>query len=61
MCHGDVGLVIYSWQSDTLKPGANGTSHQCVDWPRLSSWAEEKAFDMYKPGLIVHPKLGNFP
>lgn len=58
MCHGDVGPVIYSWQPGILKPGANGTAHQCVDWPRLSSWASERAIDIYEPGLIVNPELG---
>ncbi|KAI1378895.1 hypothetical protein F4677DRAFT_382319 [Hypoxylon crocopeplum] len=58
VCHGDVGLIIYSWQSDTLKPGANGTAHQCVDWQKLSGWANERTVDMYKPGLLVHPLLG---
>ncbi|KAL2126056.1 hypothetical protein VTI74DRAFT_1857 [Chaetomium olivicolor] len=58
MCHGDVGPVIYSWQPGILKPGANGTAHQCVDWPRLSRWASERAIDIYKPGLIVNPELG---
>jgi hypothetical protein len=58
MCHGDVGMVIYSWQPGILKPGANGTAHQCVDWPRLSSWANDRTIDIYKPGLIVNPELG---
>ncbi|PNY23873.1 Uncharacterized protein TCAP_06185 [Tolypocladium capitatum] len=55
MCHGDVGLVIYSWQPGALKPGANGTAHTCVDWPRLHAWSRERSFDMFQPGLIVHP------
>ncbi|KAK1981459.1 hypothetical protein LZ30DRAFT_592615 [Colletotrichum cereale] len=58
MCHGDVGPVIYSWQPGILKPGANGTAHQCVSWPRLSQWANERAINIFKPGLIVNPELG---
>jgi hypothetical protein len=58
MCHGDVGLVIYSWQPGYLKPGANGTAHQCVNWPKLSTWANDRSINMYRPGLIVNPELG---
>jgi hypothetical protein len=60
MCHGDVGLVIYSWQPEFLKPGANGTAHQCVDWPRLKKWSDARSFNIYEPGLLVHPQLGKF-
>ncbi|KAH9990673.1 hypothetical protein F4779DRAFT_623784 [Xylariaceae sp. FL0662B] len=58
MCHGDPGMIIYSFMPWSLKPGANGTAHQCVDWPKLSKWANERAIDIYEPGLIVHPQLG---
>ncbi|KAI0016888.1 hypothetical protein F4780DRAFT_757603 [Xylariomycetidae sp. FL0641] len=58
ICHGDVGMVIYSWTPDSIKPGANGTAHQCVDWPKIDHWARDRALDMYSPGLLVHPKFG---
>ncbi|KAM3444983.1 hypothetical protein NHJ13734_000852 [Beauveria thailandica] len=58
MCHGDVGMVIYSWQKDRLKPGANGTGHTCVNWDKISQWTKERTVDMYKPGLLVHPQHG---
>lgn len=58
MCHADVGLVIYSWQKDRLKPGANGTGHTCAKWDKISKWTRERTVDIYKPGLIVHPQLG---
>lgn len=58
MCHADVGLVIYSWQQDRLKPGANGTGHTCANWDKVAQWTRERTVDMYKPGLIVHPSLG---
>ncbi|ATY59809.1 hypothetical protein A9K55_006355 [Cordyceps militaris] len=58
MCHGDVGLVIYSWQKDVLKPGANGTGHTCVNWEKISQWTRERTVDVYEPGLIIHPQLG---
>jgi hypothetical protein len=58
MCHGDVGLVTYSWNPDSSKPAANGTAHECVDWDRLAEWSKKRAVDMFKPGFLVHPKLG---
>ncbi|KAJ6784147.1 hypothetical protein PWT90_04177 [Aphanocladium album] len=58
MCHADVGMVIYSWQRDKLKPGANGTGHTCANWGKIAAWTKERTVDMYKPGLIIHPQLG---
>ncbi|KAJ3494980.1 hypothetical protein NLG97_g3726 [Lecanicillium saksenae] len=51
-------LVIYSWQKDRLKPGANGTGHTCANWGKIAAWTKERTVDMYKPGLIIHPQLG---
>ena len=58
MCHADVGLVIYSWQKDRLKPGANGTGHTCANWDKIAQWTKGRTVDMYRPGLIIHPQLG---
>ena len=58
MCHGDVGMITYSWSPITPRPQANGTVHQCIDWDRLAAWTEERTIDMYKPGLLIHPTLG---
>lgn len=58
MCNADVGLVIYSWQKDRLKPGANGTGHICANWDKIVQWTKDRTVDMYKPGLITHPQLG---
>jgi hypothetical protein len=58
MCHGDIGLVTYSWHADQLMPVANATSHQCVNWNTLSSWMHDRAIDMMKPGWLMHPTLG---
>ncbi|KAJ8130252.1 hypothetical protein O1611_g3378 [Lasiodiplodia mahajangana] len=58
LCHGDVGLITYSWSPHHKKPAANATAHQCIDWDALANWAAERAIDMFKPGLLVHPTLG---
>lgn len=50
-------MIIYSW-GDDLKPGANSTGHQCVNWPKLAGWAEQRMVNIYEPGLVVHPRLG---
>lgn len=58
LCHGDVGLITYSWNPNHEKPSANTTAHQCVDWDKLSRWTEERSVNMFKPGWLVHPTLG---
>ena len=58
MCHGDVGLMIYNWRNDSLKPQAQGTAHQCVDWDSLAKWTSDRSFDMFEPGLLIHPTKG---
>ncbi|CZR59326.1 uncharacterized protein PAC_09218 [Phialocephala subalpina] len=58
MCHGDVGIVPYSWVNDTLKPKAEAISHQCIDFEKLTEWVDERTVDMFEPGLLVHPTLG---
>jgi Mycotoxin biosynthesis protein UstYa len=58
MCHGDVGLVTYSWLPNSLKPAANGTAHQCIDWDRLADWSKRRAVNMSEPGFLIHPTLG---
>lgn len=57
-CHGDVGLITYAWAANSSKPSAKATVHQCIKWDKLAQWTKERAFDMFKPGLLVHPKLG---
>ncbi|KAI0123401.1 hypothetical protein BJ170DRAFT_107728 [Xylariales sp. AK1849] len=58
MCHGDIGLITYSWHMDQLMPVANATSHQCVNWDTLASWTHDRAVDMMKPGWLMHPTRG---
>lgn len=58
MCHGDVGMVTYKWNPHSRKPQANATSHQCIDWQSLVDWTEERAVNIFEPGLLIHPTLG---
>ncbi|KAI0016896.1 hypothetical protein F4780DRAFT_782839 [Xylariomycetidae sp. FL0641] len=58
MCHGDIGLITYSWHDDQLFPIANATSHQCVNWDMLSQFAHERSIDMLQPGWLRHPTKG---
>jgi hypothetical protein len=29
-----------------------------MQWDRIDNWMEERSFDVFTPGLIVHPTLG---
>ncbi len=58
MCHGDVGMVTYRWGNDSRKPKAAATAHQCIDFEALRRWTDERTIDMYRPGWLVHPTLG---
>lgn len=59
LCHGDIGLILYSWHPDFTAPVANATSHQCVDWDRLSDFTSDRSVDMMKPGWLRHPTRGS--
>ncbi|KAI1384936.1 uncharacterized protein F4822DRAFT_416741 [Hypoxylon trugodes] len=58
ICHGDVGLITYSWNPHHVKPTARATEHRCIDWDRFSNWTAERAVNMFEPGYLVHPSLG---
>ncbi|POR31948.1 Uncharacterized protein TPAR_07844 [Tolypocladium paradoxum] len=58
MCHGDIGLITYGWNSRSLQPVASATSHQCINWDRLVRWTKARSVDMMKPGWLIHPTKG---
>lgn len=29
-----------------------------MQWERIDNWMKERSFDVFTPGLIVHPTLG---
>ncbi|KAI1378903.1 hypothetical protein F4677DRAFT_382688 [Hypoxylon crocopeplum] len=58
MCHGDVGLITYSWHAQELFPVPNSTHHTCVNWNKLDKWTKDRSVDMLKPGWLVHPLNG---
>lgn len=29
-----------------------------MNWKRVDEWMKERSVDVYKPGLVVHPTLG---
>ncbi|KAI1078855.1 hypothetical protein F5B20DRAFT_546455 [Whalleya microplaca] len=58
MCHGDIGLIAYSWRAEDRMPFANATSHQCINWDRFSQWTKARSVDMMKPGWLIHPTRG---
>jgi hypothetical protein len=58
MCHGDVGMVPYSWANFSRKPQAKATGHQCVEWSSIVEWTNQRTVNMFEPGLLIHPTLG---
>ena len=58
MCHGDVGIVTYQWKDGQQKPSASATAHKCINWERLVEWTDERTVDMFAPGAIIYPDIG---
>ncbi|KAH9990679.1 hypothetical protein F4779DRAFT_252542 [Xylariaceae sp. FL0662B] len=58
MCHADVGVITFQWDSSSLVPVANSTSHQCANWKKLEEWSKARTVNMMKPGWLIHPEKG---
>lgn len=60
MCRGDTSPITFFWQDDTLLPKTDfQTDHQCVNWEKLDEWVMERTVDVFAPGILTHPILGN--
>ncbi|KAJ6005651.1 hypothetical protein N7451_003595 [Penicillium sp. IBT 35674x] len=58
-CNADLTVFPMQWGANQKIPfGIDQGRHRCKDWNRIQDWAKKRSFDIYKPGLIVHPKLG---
>jgi len=58
-CHGDTTPLTYRWGHAQAIPLANLTSpHECVNFDNIVNWAKERSVDVFQPGLVVHPTLG---
>ncbi|KAL5357359.1 hypothetical protein BJX96DRAFT_172452 [Aspergillus floccosus] len=58
-CNADLTVFPMQWGAGQRIPfGIDQGRHQCKDWDRIQDWAKQRSFDIYKPGLIVHPTLG---
>lgn len=33
-------------------------THQCAKWEAIEKWTEDRWFDAYQPGLLIHPLYG---
>ena len=56
ICQGDIAVTPFKWLGDSFEPTPkDGVMHQCVNWDRLSGWAQERAVDLYDPELLVKP------
>ena len=53
MCRGDPSITTFGWRDG--KPTAHVESdHQCVQWDRLSSWAESRSVNIFDPNILEH-------
>ncbi|KAI1078852.1 hypothetical protein F5B20DRAFT_546444 [Whalleya microplaca] len=58
MCHADVGVITFQWNSNIMVPVANSTSHQCANWKKIEEWTKKRTVNMMKPGWLIHPTKG---
>lgn len=59
MCQGDPSPLVYKWHATQPVPiGEMHYEHECVNWDSLNEWAHSRLVDVYEPGLVVHPTLG---
>ncbi|KAF2162361.1 hypothetical protein M409DRAFT_27366 [Zasmidium cellare ATCC 36951] len=59
-CNGDPTLLLYHWGTEHPLPLAKDDGkHQCVDWDHLREWVDQRTFNMFEPGLLVHPIYGD--
>lgn len=33
-------------------------THQCAKWEAIEKWTEDRWFDAFQPGLLIHPLYG---
>ncbi|KAG2420262.1 hypothetical protein HFD88_005063 [Aspergillus terreus] len=58
-CNADLTVFPMQWGAGQRIPfGIDQGRHQCKDWDRIQDWAKQRSFNIYKPGLIMHPTLG---
>ncbi|EYE97107.1 oxidase ustYa family protein [Aspergillus ruber CBS 135680] len=58
-CNADLTVFPMQWGEKTCIPfGIDQSYHQCKDWDQIQDWARERGFDIYEPGLLVHPDYG---
>ena len=50
------------WRKEWPIPQPIGLmEHRCLNWDRMTDWAKERSFDLYKHGLQTdQPKYSNF-
>lgn len=58
MCHGDTTMTGFKWLHDStgrvVEPTTReGAVHQCVNWEKLSGWAQGRRVNLFDPKLLV--------
>lgn len=71
MCKPDVSLVTFKWVNGTQGNGTIGedthllpsskdmSNHECANWDKLDTWAEEREFNLFHSDLLEYPKASN--
>lgn len=55
----DIQTLAEAKRNRTRIPfGIDQGHHQCKNWNRIQDWAKERSFDIYEPGLLIHPHYG---
>ncbi|KAF6229662.1 hypothetical protein HO173_011308 [Letharia columbiana] len=58
-CNADLSILPMQWGATTRVPiGLDEGHHQCVQWDKIDNWMKERSLDVFAPGVIVHPILG---
>ncbi|KAF2103602.1 hypothetical protein NA57DRAFT_72581 [Rhizodiscina lignyota] len=59
-CSADVSLMPWNWIRGYALPWPDfRAKHECRNWDDIVAWALDRKLDTEKPGIWVHPELGN--
>jgi hypothetical protein len=59
MCHADITPLTFHWGTRQEVPVGNfNGKHQCANWDGIENWSQERMFDPFEPGVMVHPVFG---
>ena len=58
MCRADISLTTFQWGEEDPRPQAEFlSSHDCVNWDNLVTWAKDRIVDSAGMGELINPVL----